>query len=43
MTRRVEHFVRGLGDHFLTGYHEERTEEDPPEELEPHIVSRINP
>lgn len=38
---RNQEFRSGLGEHFLSGFHEERTEPDPPDEREPEIARSV--
>lgn len=39
---RAQEFVRGSSSMFLMGFHEERTEVDPPDDQEPTIVKDSN-
>ena len=40
MTRRAN-FDEAIANAFLVGFHEERTEEDPVDELEPEMTSNV--
>lgn len=45
MSHNRKHFVdammRAMTNAFLVGYHEERTEEDPPDPLEPEMTRNV--
>lgn len=41
MSRNRRDFDEAIANSFLVGFHEERTEEDPVEELEPEMTANV--